>query len=193
MDALIEAEYATLKTNKDFADMMAFYARTEPGQRDNELYSIIGTEVSPIGHDLEVYYDKYFSNRQKVVDLNTKYKGVFKSLKNRADILSAQINALISSVSARSTQYNIDNNQLAIDIAAFNLRVTNGDLSSQWQYNNERAVLVERVANLNAIRDSINTDVSRYESMLVEYNQIASESKKLYNTIDSTLAPVPSV
>jgi ABC-type transporter Mla subunit MlaD len=172
---------------------MAFYSRTEPGQRYNELHSIIGTEVADINPALEAHYSQYFSDRQKVVALNAEYSSVFKKLASRANELVTQMNTLSSSISDRSTQYNADVKALNIDIATFDKRAENGDFSSQAQFNSERAALSARVTELNVLRKGVNDDIAKYDSLLAEYNSIASQSKKLNNSIDSTLAPAPSV
>ena len=193
INVLLEAEYKKLENNKDYSDRMAFYARTEPGERDNELHSVIGTEITDIDPKLEAYYSKYFSNRQKVVDLNTKYSSVFTNLKNHANDLLSQMNALTSSISTRTAQYNADVKSLNSDILAFNQQANSGGFSTQYQFNSERAVLSSRVDSLSSDRAGIDDDISNYDNILNEYNSIASESKKLYNSIDSTLAPAPSV
>lgn len=193
VDLLLEAEYKKLQTNKDFVNLMTFYARTEPGERDNELHSIIGTVVGSIDPALEAYYNQYFSNRQAVVVLYAKYNGVFQDLTDRAKVLADQLNALVISIPASSTQYNLDVQTLNSDITAFNKRVEDGDFISQGQSNTEQTALVARVDNIGATRTSINNDIDSYNAILVEYNSIASESKQLYNSMDSTLVPVPSV
>ncbi|HUC96269.1 MAG TPA: hypothetical protein VMR16_01235, partial [Candidatus Saccharimonadales bacterium] len=162
VNVLLEAEYKKLENNKDYSDRMAFYARTEPGERDSELHSVIGTEISNISPELEAYYAKYFSNRQKVVALNTKYMGVFINLKNHANDLSAQINTLVSSISGETTQYNNDVKVLNNDIIAFNARVSSGSFTTQAQLNSERSALFASVAELEATRKIINADITKY-------------------------------
>lgn len=193
INGLLEAEYEKHKDKKDFSELMEFYDRTEPGQRNNELHSIIGTEVINISPELETYYAKYFSNRMNVVELNAKYTDVFRSLKNRADELLIKLNEHASLIKTNTDLYNADVNKLSNDISAFNARVDNGDFSSQWAFNAERQKLVNRTIELERIRKSMHDDISTYDSMVNEYNSIASQSKKLYNVIDSTLAPAPSV
>ncbi|MEI7539489.1 MAG: hypothetical protein WCJ36_01820 [Candidatus Saccharibacteria bacterium] len=193
VDKLLEIEYKKMANNKDLTEMMAFYARTEPGQRDNELHSVIGTEISNISPELETHYKKYFTDRQKVVGLYNKYISVFQKLSSRASDLSDQLKALAVTITAKSTQYNTDAQTLNNDITAFNKRATDGDFSSLSQFYAERNRLSSRVADLDATRTAINADVAKYNTTLDEYNSIASESKKLYNSIDSTLAPAPSV
>lgn len=194
INVLLEAEFKKIENDKDYSDRMAFYARTEPGERDNELHSVIGTEISNIDPELEAYYGQYFSNRQKAVALNTKYSSVFINLKTHANELLAQMNALSASITSRTKQYNADVQTLNNDIVTFNKRAEkSGGFSSQFQFNSERAALMDRAAVLDELKSGIDSDIKKYDVMLGEYNSIASESKKLYNSIDSTLAPAPVV
>lgn len=193
VDKLVEAEYDKLKGDQAFADMIAYYDRSEPGQRNNELHSMIGTEVADISTQLEAHYKKYFTDRQKIVALNKQYISVFKTLKSKAAELSAQLDALSADITAKTNQYNADINTLNNDIDTFNVRATSGDFTSQSQFNYERSVLASRAAVLESTRQDIQSDMSNYDSILAEYNSIASESQKLYNTIDSLLASPSSL
>ena len=192
VDKLIEVEYNKLSTNTDFADLMSFYARTEPGQRDNELHSIIGSEVGNISIELEAHYDKYFSNRQKVVELNAKYSSVFKSLKDQANVLAAKLDTLSAYITTESAKYNADVQVINNDIATFNARASNGDFTSQAQFNSQRAALTQRVNDVQVLRASIDESIAQYTEMLGEYNSLATQSQKLNSVIDSTLAPAPT-
>ena len=192
VDVLIEAEYKKLSTDNDFADLMSYYAKAEPGQRDNELHSIIGTEVQTISLELEAYYDKYFTNRQEVVALNAKYGSVFKSLKDQANVLAAKLDTLSAYITTKSAEYNADVQAINNDIAAFNVRATKGDFTSQAQFNSQRAVLTKRLTDAQALRTSIDESIAQYTEMLGEYNSLATQSQKLYSVIDSTLAPAPT-
>ena len=193
VNVLLEAEYSKLAGDKTYTDRMAFYARTEPGERDNELHSVIGTEIADISPELETYYNKYFSNRQKVVALNTKYSSIFIDLKNKANELATQLSSLSTSINSRTEEYNSDAQVLNNDIASFKSKAASGGFKSTSQFNSELAVLSSRVTTANELRDSINNDKATFDSILKEYNSIATESKTLYNTIDSTLAPATSV
>lgn len=193
VDSLVEAEYTKLSTNQEFSERMAFYARTEPGERDNELHSIIGTEVASIGPELEQHYKAYFTDRSKVVALHTRYASVFYELQSRAQELSAELDKLADSIEAASSRYNQATVQLNADIQSFNNRANGGGFSSQAQFNSERAALVARVENLDAQRNAINSDRDRFNNLREELVAIASESNALNRSIDSSLAPAPSI
>lgn len=191
LNALLETEYNKLKTNQEFADLIAYYDKAEPGQRDNELFSIVGTEVSSISPELEKFYGQYFSDRQAVVKLSQKYKSVFNSLKEKANSLIAQINDLADSINNRSKTYAADLAILNSDIQTFNANLKANKLT-QSQYTSQRADLVYRSNELSSERVSINKDIAAYNNLVNQYDAVAVESTNLYNSIDSTLAPAPT-
>lgn len=193
VNALLETEYIRLKDDKDFADRMSFYERTEPGQRDNELHSIIGTEVANISPKLEAHYATYFSNRSKVVDLHASYASVFARLQERSDQISAEMEQLAKDIETGSTSYNSGVAQLNQDINSFNARAEKGNFSSQAEFSNERARLTARAAALDTQRQSINGSITEYGKLRDELLTISSQSEALNKSIDSKLAPVPSV
>lgn len=193
LSILLEAEYKKLSSDANLVDLIEFYERTEPGERYNELFSVVGTTVADIDPTLEAYYGKYFSNRQTIVKYNSEYNGVFKDLSDRAAALAVTLNALSESIPVDSAKYNADVKNLNDDIDAFNKRATSGDFDSMAQFYSERAAIEARVAAINATRQSINTDISNYNSTLSDYNSIALQSQQLYNSIDSTLVDAESV
>jgi hypothetical protein len=193
INALVELEYKKLANDKSFQTRMVYYAKSEPGQRGNELHSMIGTEIADVSPELEAHYKKYFTDRQKVVALNLKYSSVFKALEDRSNELNTELNALAADINKRTAQYNSDVNTLNDDIIAFNNKANSGLFLSQSQFNRERSLLINRVSELEKVRSDINLDVDRYDAILDEYNSIALQTKKLNSTIDSTFAPTPSI
>lgn len=193
INTLVETEYAKLRNDNNFAERMAFYARTEPGERDNELHSIIGTEVASVSTELEEHYRKYFDDRSKVVALHTQYASIFAELQARSQELSAQLTALAASIEANTAIYNRDVGQLNEDIASFNLRANRGEFSSQAEFNSERSRLTARATALEGMRTGINEERTAYETLREELLIVASESETLNQSIDSSLAPAPSI
>ena len=193
--ALLEKDYAKLSANTELTQRMDYYKRTEPGQFDNELHSILGTEVGGLSPDLEAHYKQYFSNRQTIVAFHTKYAAVFTSLKAQSDSLFAELTILGKSIESRSTAYDADVKQLSVDITVFNKKANNGDFSSISQFNSERATLLKRSQQIDANRASISADIDTYNTKYKQYQQISSEIELLNKSIDSIkdLQPAPSV
>lgn len=190
---LVETEYNKLKNIKSFEERMQYYEKAEPGQRDNELHSIIGTEVADISPELEKYYQKYFSDRRKVVSLYEKYIQVFHELDNKAESLSNLLNKITKEINTEVSVYNQSVQALNSQIKDFNQRASNGDFFSEAEFYYERALIINKIEDLNIMRDQINEKISQYNKILDEYNSIVIKSNKLYNSMDSTLAPAPAI
>jgi hypothetical protein len=194
INALLEKEYAKHQNDKELTDRMAFYERNEVGERDNELHSIIGTEFSGLDPALEAHYAQYFTNRKAIVDLHTKYASVFLDLQSKTSQLSLQLQDLGKQIQTESATYNTDVKLLNRDIEQFNSRASSpNSFASIQAFNNERDALVGRVNTLDAKRTSIDNDLALYEKLRKEYNATADTSKQLYDSIDSSLAPAPSI
>ena len=192
LEQLLKVEEAKIN-DKDFAERMDYYRRNQPGQHYNELHSIIGTEVADISQELEDHYKKYFTNRQAVVNLHSGYSDKFAGLRRGADQLKARLEALSAEINTASLHYNSDVSQLNQQIASFNRRANDGDFSSQSEFKELRDKLVSRSNQLNKNRDKINSLMSEYESVRIQYNNIVDESNELQQALDSSLAPAPSI
>jgi hypothetical protein len=189
---LLNAEYKKLN-NKELNTRMEYYDRAEPGERINELHSIIGTEFADLSPELETYYKKYFDDRQKVIMLHASYKAVFDGIKNKSDELAAQLTKLGDEIEKLSASYNNEIDALNADIAAFNAKAKSGEFTSQSEFNAERAALIARSNELNTQRTLANTKVALYNQLRAQLQEINSQSEALNKSIDSTLAPAPAL
>jgi prefoldin subunit 5 len=193
INKLLQAEYAKLKGDKIFAARMAFYDKTEPGERDNELHSVIGTEIGSLSSELETYYKQYFTDRSQVVKLHDKYEAVFTDLQSQADVITAQLNSLSTSIDMNTKLYNSDSEKLDAEITAFNAKANNGGFNTQSEFNTARSILSARSDELRAIRQKINSDIDQYESLRTQLKSIAGQSDALNRSINSNLAPAPNL
>jgi chaperonin cofactor prefoldin len=193
VNKLLDAEYQTLSQDSAFADRMAYYAKVEPGERNNELHSIIGTEVAAISPELEAHYRRYFSNRAAVIALHDKYSSVFSNLKAQSETLSNRLDVLATSIEQATAAYNEATKQLNSDINSFNRRASAGEFTSQSQFAAERQVLAARSQDLASDRQSISNMISEYNQLRDQLAAIATQTEALNRSIDSSLAPAPSL
>jgi len=193
LEPLLEKVYSRVATT-ELRDRMAYYERTQPGEKYNELHSIIGTEVSGVGSDLEQYYAQYFTDRQQVTSMHQRYESVFTQLKLEADSLVTQLTSLAAEIDQQTVAYNAAVTQLNADISSFNDRATQtGGFSSQAAFNAERSRLLTASGDLEAQRAAINDMITRYNQLRTELEAINAQSAALTQSIDSTLAPAPSI
>jgi hypothetical protein len=193
VNALLEVEYKKLENTADYKERMAFYARTEPGERYNELHSVIGTEIRTISPELEQHYKAYFSDRGQVVGLHEAYQSVFNELDRNSKALYDELKQLSTQITAASNKYNTDVTNLNRDIQLFNNRASNGSFTTRSQFEAERTTLMTRADSLSGQRSAINSDVAAYEAKRKQYNELASESQQLSDSLNSNLAPAPEV
>ena len=195
VNELLEAEYQRLSTtgSEELQTRMEYYARTEPGERANELHSIIGTEVEDISDELEEYYARYFKDRSTVVALYMQYNGRFAELKAASEALRVELDNLAASINAETEAYNANIAQLNADIEVFNARAERGDFDTQASFQAERSVLAGRVEDLESARTRITEQRQAYEEKRQAYNATADEANSLTRSLDSSPDPTPDI
>lgn len=174
------------------AELMASYAKTEPGEQSNELHSILGTELETLSPELETYYRQYFVDRARVVRMTQRYQMVFNDLRSRQDALVTTLNNLADKIDAASKVYSRNQSVLNSDIQTFNARVSSGSLTSS-EYDSERNRLAGRQQVLRREYDAIQEDVALYTSKKDELSAINSESLALNRSINSSLPEVETI
>lgn len=195
INALLKVEYQKILQSEDakFRERMEYYARTEPNDRDNELHSIIGTEVADVEGELEKHYAQYFEDRSTVVKLHASYSGQFAALEEHSSSLRVQLERLSEEITSMTNQYNADIESLNADIESFNAQAESGVFTSQSAFSAARNGLVSRVDALEQTRASIDAKHAEYEEKRLSYNETVDESNSLSRSLDSTLAPAPSI
>lgn len=186
LGTLLRADYNRL-ADSELKTRMDYYSRTEPGEFENELHSIIGTEMTGISPELETYYAQFFKDRSKVLAFHTQYESVFNTLTTQSDDLYQQLVTLGKSIEARSIQYNADTKQLSADMDSFNSRAQTSGFSSQDQFNRERSALVSRSNQLETDQVSINNDVATYNKLYAQYDALGKQIQLLNASLDSNV------
>ena len=153
-------------------ETLAEYKKTEPGQIDNELHSILGTEYKVLPQGLEQHYSKYFIDRAKIVAFSDTYQKRIKE--NNAQIraydlqrenLKTQISSVEQQIASSESQLNIRQQQL--------VKLRSSNVSA---YN-------DQVPGFNALVARYNTLVNKATELTKEYNQIV----KLRNSLSTDL------
>jgi len=192
LEPVLEAAYKKI-ADAPLTERMDYYARAEPGERLNELHSILGTEYKDLGPELETHYKKYFNNRAVIVGLYEKYNKIFIENEQKSNSLVAQLQALGDSIGSLLSSYNSGIASLNDDITSFNDRARSGAFASNDTFNSERAALVSATNRLGAQRDEISAKIASHEVLRKQLEAINAQAAELNRSLDSTLAPVPSV
>ena len=148
VDSMVERAVSNIH-DAELDARLADYAKTEPGERDNELHSILGTEYANLPADLEQYYAKYFNNRSVIVAAHSQYQTVFNNRR-------AQIDQELSTIRQLKAQLSYLNAEMSGLKAG-------GNISG---YN----TLVPRQ---NALVDQVNSLIAQYNLDVDEYNSLS--------------------
>lgn len=193
VNIMLENEYQKLKNDQKLAERMAMYDRLEPGQRDNELHSIVGTEIASIDSGLEDYYKKYFDDRSVVIKHYDTYSSVFRELEQKSNDLEKRVTDLSVQIQDAKLDYDMKAAALQRDINSFNSAATNGSFNSRSEFNSTRSALMIRADNLDMARADINAKITEFNNLTSQLKSLALHATELNNSIDSTLAPAPSL
>jgi hypothetical protein len=193
LEPLLDAEAAKRTDDKDLTDKLAFYASTEPGERLNELHSILGTEYGSLSPELEKHYSLFFSDRTVVVGLHEKSSAVFVEQQGQITKLNAQINALAAGIDADYLAYNSGYDALSTDVAAFNARAQAGDFSSESAFESERNALISRQSGLDALYQSISDRHAQYDDLVAQLTNLNAQVDELNRSINIIPRTAPSL
>jgi hypothetical protein len=184
VEPLLEAEAAALSADAEFAARMELYDRTEPGERVNELHSIIGTEYAPVSPELETYYADFFDDRAALVALHVTSNAVFVDLEARSTALVAELEELRTGIEADYASYNAGYDQLNTDISAFNADANSGVFTSTAQFNRAKNALLARRDELDALYESVQERSTAFDTKAAELESLNAETAELNTSLN---------
>ena len=187
IDRLTEEAF-TASTDPRLRDLVTEYDTFEPGERSNELHSLLGTEVATLSRPLERYYRRYFRDRSRVVDAFAGYQGVFDALKVQYDQLKTEVDGLeaqLQDLSRRLDAAGAEADQLAGQIES---------LRSQGRVEESNRLVGtqnEAAKRAHTLADEYNGRVDQFNAKVNALNALAIAGQQLDAAISTTLAPAP--
>lgn len=179
---LLTKQIVENSNSQRLGDIMDAYRRRDPSTVNNEAHSIVGTEVRDLPEELERYYARYFSNREKVVDLAEKYESVFMNLKNRVESLDADL--LLRKAQIEEKEEYLQ--QEAETLQEWERRLNTYKARKLIEeYNSELEEYNDRVRAYNSELENVKTQISEYNQQVAERNNIAIQQNRLINSLDS--------
>lgn len=192
---LLLAAYERLKT-KELETRMGYYDRNEPGEQVQELHSILGTEFSDLGDELNKYYARYFKDRESVVASYAQYSAVINEIETKRDNLKQEILQLQQQLSSEIEKYNSDVNQANLEIMALEAERSTVDTTNVYAviaYNNKRAYLISKINALEIRQQAILSKQDLYNSKINQYNEIVLTGNKITKDLNSSIEDLPDV
>lgn len=187
VESMIEAAYLKVKT-PELENRMAYYDRQQPGERTNELHSILGTEFPELGDELEEYYKTYFNSRKQIVDLHSGYQSVFTALEEQAATLRSELEQMSAALNRDIAAHNKGIDKLNHDIESHNQAlesIDRTDSNAVLEYNQHRESIQQDQVRLEEVYSRLEQRRKEYDAKLNRYNEIVVHTSTLTESIDS--------
>ena len=161
------------------------------GEKQEELYVRVGTEVANLPAELEKHYAEIFKNQDVVVGFYNKYITVFRRIWTELEDLEEQLGDLNVEIESKTSEYRARAGQLQSDVLSFNeCAQTAGCFNSQWAFNTRRNELLTEREMLEGMYAELNEMVKKYNELVEKYNADVLYNDKLNNMINSSTEPV---
>lgn len=172
--------------NERILETINTYENLEPDELINEMHSIFGTEARSLPPTLEVYYKKYFNNREEVLELAENYETEFTSRINAYEDYERRLDSLKAQIDAATEELEKQREQIISDRRRLDSLRSSGRIE---EYNSGVAAFNERVDAYNSAVRRIQRDISTFNKLLEEQKTIAKELRSLNQSIDSRNVP----
>jgi hypothetical protein len=162
------------------------YQKTEPGEQDNEMYAIFGTEIDGLPATLEQHYAKYFSNRHTVVKFANSYQSAFASRQQQVKQYDDNLNTMSAKIKVDTQDLEDQRRGLTSTEAQLQAYRQAGQID---RYNTGIADYNQQVVAYNSLLDQTKVLIGDYNQLVIERNNVATETNALRQAIDSNALP----
>jgi hypothetical protein len=164
LDKAIEANFQAI--NDSFLNsQVANFANTEPGDRDLELFSLLGTGYSNLTQDLANYYQPYFNNIKETVAANNQVTQLFQDDLSQLTQLTDTMNADSNDADAVINKANI----------AYNDSVDWANAGNAYEDNYNYNIYSQDYDIYSQDVDDYNNTVNQYNQILQNYDYLVAE------------------
>lgn len=167
--------------------LVSEYKKTEPGQLDNELHSILGTEVGALTPTLEHYYKKYFTDRQTVANYAAKYQSVFTKSEQQIDTIDGQLTDFKGTIEHNEAILQAEQATLSTAQQQMQALRSSGQIDS---YNAQVDAFNAQVRSFNTLLATTKQLISQYNQLVAERNSLATAHNNLAQSLNSNISPI---
>lgn len=186
VNGLLES-YEKQLSDQNIKDQLAQYQQSEPGQLDTEMFAIFGTEAHNLPAALEHYYQRYFTDRSKVVAFSDTYQNEFTSRQKQVAAYDAQLKALGSQIDTNKATLAVQYDTLSHEKTTAQAAANSGDAAT---YETVAKAYNQQVDRYNTLVSQTQALIDQYNSIVDARNAIAVQQEQLQQALDSrTLTP----
>jgi hypothetical protein len=165
VDAMLLDYYDHHLTDERIRQTIAAYKQSEPDAVVNEMHSVFGTEIAQLPAPLEQYYQRYFTDRQKIAGYAAGYQAEFTSRQQQVAADDARLATLKKTIAA---------NEATLKAQAVDLNARAGQMS-RLKASGQTGAYNAQVDSFNAAVDGYNRLVATTKAQIADYNQLVQE------------------
>ncbi len=169
-------------TDKRIKKNIEAYRSKDPAVVPNELHSILASEVSELSTELEQYYQRYFTDRQKVVAYSNQYEAEFANREQAIATYDEQLKALKTTIDGLNAS--LDSQGKSIDAKSDRLKklLAAGEVTT---YNAGIPEYQRLVSTYNSELAKLRSSIGEYNDIVERRNGIVGEERQLFQAIDT--------
>jgi hypothetical protein len=181
VDAELSRVFAQSKNDR-LKKLIAIYRQQDPTVVNNELHSILGTEVADVGDFLENYYKRYFTDRSVVVAYAQKYENTFTKILRQEEEIERQMSAMKPELNRLEASTKQQNNAIVLKRSELNRLQASNNIAA---YNSQVAGFNRMVDTYNQQVSTLKQKVNAYNKLVKTYNALSSEEKSLHESLSN--------
>jgi hypothetical protein len=187
LNNLLRADFSKVKSQR-VQDTIEEY-RKNGADVDNELHSILATEIRELSPELETYYQRYFTDRLKVVAYSEKYEQAFTERKQKVEAFDARLESLKNQIESLEADLQTREQNLQSDRKRLDGLLAERNIDA---YNAGVAGFNAQVSAYNSQVNKIRGLIDQHNTIVAERNAIAEEESELVKAIDSRPSTIQS-
>ena len=186
LDSAMWSYYEKYVSSPEIHQQMAAYAKTEPGAKYDELYSVLGTEVMNLSPTLERHYELYFKDRQAIVKTYQGYESEFSQRQQMIASYDLQLSSLKNQINANQSQLASWQSSLSLQSKQMKNLLNSGDY---YGYNAMLPGYNSQVNQYNQLLNQTKAQIAQYNTLVSKRNSLVLEEQQLVQSINSSSMP----
>lgn len=195
VSAAVESSFRSLN-DPALTERLSVYVDAAGNVDVEELFAVLGTEVSLVSDELSVVYDRYFDKRGAVVALAVEASTVISTIVDEISRVSSELVSLEAEIETTRARYEDGVAKLNSDIEAFNRHAAKaGYYQSQSKFDSDRNALKKRQSKLDKLLATINDNVDSFNELVAQLDTLNTQAMALNKALGidvSAMAPVQS-
>lgn len=170
-----------------FQETVEAYRQAGPEHVNNELHSILGSEIAVLPSELEAHYARYFKDRTKIVAYAAAYESAFIEIEESISDFDEQLADYTRRKEQLELSLGVQQQELATQREEMARARASGAIE---EYNRQVPVFNQGVRQYNQDIATLQSIIRSYNEVVQKRNALAMSQRELMQQMDSTYEPL---